>query len=161
MKADSFGKKLAKKKEESVLEPLFRAARLTNDLALFRLNQKQTMGPKVRAAHTSLLPHIDLEGTRLTTLAERLGVTKQAVAPLVLELEQMGVVTKVPDPKDGRAKLVVFTPEGRRGLLGGLDLLASLEKEIECSLGKRRMEEFASTLQALIAFAKTELDCSE
>ena len=46
----------------------------------------------IRPSHTALLPHIDLEGTRLTVLAERLGVSKQATSQLVGDMEEMGMV---------------------------------------------------------------------
>jgi hypothetical protein len=47
--------------------------------------------PRLRRSHTSLLPHIDLGGTRVTDLAERLGVSKQAASQLVDDLEAIGV----------------------------------------------------------------------
>ena len=62
----------------------------------------------IRPAHTALFPHIDLSGTRQTALARRMGVSKQAVGQLVSELEQMGALERVPDPSDGRARLVRF-----------------------------------------------------
>ena len=67
---------------------LFKAARLINEDAIARVRERT--GEPVRVAHTALLPHVDLEGTRLTELARRMGVTKQAVGQLVDELEQMG-----------------------------------------------------------------------
>ena len=46
----------------------------------------------LRPAHTKLFPHIDFAGTRISTVAERLGVTKQAVSQLCGELAELGVV---------------------------------------------------------------------
>jgi DNA-binding MarR family transcriptional regulator len=157
VKARDFQRKLTESKQASVLEPLFRTARLTNELALARMNARRPDGIKIRAAHTALLPHIDFDGTRLTTLAQRLGVTKQAVAPLVDELEAMGTVARISDPADGRAKLVVFTEEGRRGLLDGLALLKELEDEMAQAVGATRMKEFGRTLQKLLAFVDERL----
>jgi len=139
MPEDPFEATLRKRKARSVLEPFLRAARLANEHALRRLSARHGQAGAVRPAHTSLLPHIELGGTRLTVLAERVGVSKQAVAPLVDELEAMGVLAKVPDPADGRAKLIVFTELGRRGLLEGLDLLHEVEKEIGRAIGREKM----------------------
>lgn len=137
-------------KAHGVLEPLFRAARRTNELALRRLNERRRLGPEIRAAHTALLPHIDWEGTRITDLAERLGVTKQAVSPLVDELEDMGALVKIPDPRDGRAKLVVFSEEGQRGLVEGMTLLGQLESEFAAAIGQKKVELLGAILRDLL-----------
>jgi DNA-binding MarR family transcriptional regulator len=51
----------------------------------------------------------DSTRTRQVALAERAGVTKQAIGPVVRELEQLGYVRTGPDPADHRAKLVSLT----------------------------------------------------
>jgi DNA-binding MarR family transcriptional regulator len=136
-------------KRASVAQLLFRAARLLNERAIARLRAKTRLG-NVRTSHTALLPHIDLDGTRLTELARRMDVSKQAAAELVDELEAMGVLEKVPDPSDGRAKLVRFTKRGRQGLLDGLRLLQELETELESALGRDRLRALHATLVALV-----------
>ena len=52
---------------------------------------------------------IDPEGTRLSVLAERAQVAKQTATALVDKLERAGYVERVPDPTDGRARLVRLT----------------------------------------------------
>src|SRR5690554_6519557 len=94
-----FRRSFEREKREATLEALFRLARLLNETALDRL-RRGSGTPGIRAAHTALLPHIDLAGTRLTTLAERVGVTKQAVGQLLDDLEAYGVIERVPDPED-------------------------------------------------------------
>jgi len=125
---------LEAKKARSTLQLLFRAARLLNERAIAK-TQKRIKLP-VRVAHTTLLPHIDLEGTRLTELARRLGVTKQAAGQLVDELEAMGMLERTPDPADARAKLVCFSPRGKKALLDGLGTLQEMEGELEALLGR-------------------------
>ena len=71
----------------------------------------------VGAAHASVLAIVDPDGTRLATLADRGGRTKQATAELAGHLVDRGYLTLGPDPTDRRAKLYVPTPNGRR-LLG-------------------------------------------
>src|SRR5687767_2166502 len=105
-------KALERKKRQSVGQLLFKCARLLNERAIARVN-RQVGQPVLRASHTNLFPHIDFEGVRLTELAQRLGVTKQAVGQVVAELEELGVVEVRPDPSDGRAKLVRFTTKGK------------------------------------------------
>ncbi|GAC47403.1 MarR family winged helix-turn-helix transcriptional regulator [Gordonia aichiensis] len=49
---------------------------------------------------------------RMSALAEREAVALPTVSRLVAGLEQLGYVTRTPDPEDGRARLLVATPEG-------------------------------------------------
>jgi DNA-binding MarR family transcriptional regulator len=132
----------------STFERLMRAARLVNEAAVARV---QAAGGRVRVAHTALFPHITAEGVRLTRIAEMLGVTKQAVGPLVDDLEREGVIERIDDPDDARAKLIRWTNKGRRALLHGLGVLAELERELTREVGSKRMAELGDTLERLIA----------
>ncbi|MCB9687502.1 MAG: winged helix-turn-helix transcriptional regulator [Alphaproteobacteria bacterium] len=128
---------------------LLKAARLLDETALSRLAALPG-APPVRPAHTRLFPHLDFTGVRATELAARLGVTKQAVAPLVADLVRWGVVEQVPDPTDRRALLVRFTPHGLEALRHGLSLLADLEGEVAADVGAERMAVFRDVLVAWI-----------
>lgn len=140
--------RLEEAKRASTLQLLFRAARLLDEEALRRVASKPGR-PRLRRAHTSLFPHIDLEGTRVTDLAERLGVTKQAVSQLVADLEDLGVLERLVDPDDARARRVRFTARGRAGLLDGLTILKELEAECARAIGAHRMDEMRRALVAL------------
>jgi DNA-binding MarR family transcriptional regulator len=136
-------------KRQSVAQLLFKCARLLNEQALARVNRRAGSAPPLRAAHTALLPHLSSQGVRGAELAKKLGVTKQAVSQLLTELEEWGVVEQVPDPHDGRAKLVRFTARGEEGMLHGLSVLRELERELSDKIGKRRMQELHTALLAL------------
>src|ERR671915_193976 len=58
------------------------------------------------AAHHPLFENIDPEGTRLTVLAARAGMTHQSMGEVVDVLVRRGYLKRVTDPTDGRAKLV-------------------------------------------------------
>jgi DNA-binding MarR family transcriptional regulator len=148
--AASFRARLEAAKGESTLQLLFKAARLLDERALERAAQRKGR-PRLRRSHTSLLPHIDLEGTRITDLAERLGVTKQAASQLVDDLEAVGVLAREPDPDDARARRVVFTRLGREGLLEGLALLRDMERELARSIGDESMAGLRRALVAILA----------
>jgi DNA-binding MarR family transcriptional regulator len=144
----TFRARLAAAKRESTIQVLFKVARLLDESALERIAKRQG-GMKLRRSHTSLLPHIALEGTRVTDLAERVGITKQAISQLIEELEGWGVVTRVPDPVDARARLVLFTERGRAGFFEGLAVLAELEEELATSIGDARMKQLRGALLAI------------
>lgn len=145
----AFREQLETQKRASVGQLLFKCARLLNEQALARV-QEQT-GQAVRASHTALFPHVDLDGTRLTELARRAGLSKQQTFQLVEELEAMGLLERVPDPEDGRARLVRFSRRGRRGLLAGLAVLRGLEAELGATIGEGRMADLHDTLVRLEA----------
>jgi DNA-binding MarR family transcriptional regulator len=137
-------------KRASVGQLLLKGARLLDERALERINRQ---GPKVtlRPAHTSLFPHIDQQGTRLTELARRLGVTKQAAGQLVSDLEELEVLERVDDPEDGRAKLVRFTKFGLESIHHGLSVLRGIETELEAVLGKTKMRQLHEALAVVVS----------
>ena len=133
----------------STFELLFRAARLVNERAV--ANARSAGATRLRLAHTQLFPHIAFDGTRMTEIAKRLEVTKQAIGPLVDDLVAAGMVERIPDPRDQRAKLIRWTRQGRRALEHGLGVLARLERDIAATVGAQRMTALAGTLEAVIA----------
>ena len=149
-KDPQFAAKLEHAKAESVAQLLFKCARLLNEQALARLDMPEG-APRLRPAHTSLFPHIDLAGTRLTELAKRMGISKQAVGQLVDELEQLGVIERIADPEDGRAKLIRFRQKPGASLLEGLAHLRTFEAELGEAIGKQRMAALHDALTALLA----------
>ncbi len=134
---DPYRAHLEQVKRESVAQLLFKCARLLNEQALARMRDRGA--PKLRPAHAALFPHIDLDGTRLTELARRVGVSKQAVNQLVNDLEEMGTVERAPDPSDGRAKLIRFSRHGRNSILDGLAMLGEIERELAQKIGEDNM----------------------
>lgn len=133
----------------STFELLFRAARLVNERAIAQI--QRAGAPELRLAHTQLFPHIAFDGVRLTEIAKRLQVSKQAIGPLVDDLVAAGVVERIADPRDQRAKLIRWTRRGRRALEHGLGVLGALERELAPAVGRARMAALADTLEAVIA----------
>lgn len=141
---------LAAAKQGNLGQLLLRAARLYNETAVQRC--RETMEPRFRISHTALFPHLDLEGTRPSVLAQRMGTSKQAVGQIVAELEDMGMVERRPDPDDGRARLVVFTEQGRASLVEGLGVLKSVEMEVAEAVGHDSVDRLKTELEVLLAY---------
>ena len=139
--------RLAARKRASVAQLLFKAARLWNEQAMARVQRRV---PEARVAHTTLLPHIDLEGTRATEIARRAGITKQAVGQLVDDMIGLGMLERVPDPDDGRAQLVRFTDEGIAQLLAGLDVLDEIEIDLGGDAGAATLDRLRRDLAKLL-----------
>ncbi len=121
-----------------------------------RLAQKMAgKHPDGRIPGGSLLPFIDLEGTRSTELAKRAGISKQAVAKLLKELEEAGLVTRAEDQSDGRAQLVRFTEDGVNYLLQIHAAIKSIEQEYEALLGADQLQALRGSL-SLLAYSQDE-----
>ena len=63
-------------------------------------------------AFASVMPLLDAKGSRATVLAQKAGVSKQAMSQLVKLLEQRDYVEQVADPTDTRAKVIRLTKRG-------------------------------------------------
>ena len=90
---------------------------------------------QVSAAHVHITRHLDLAGTRPGVLAERAGMTKQAMGTLVDQCEAWGLVTREPDPLDARARRVRFTADGLAWLEAFRKAVAQAEGEFRASVG--------------------------
>jgi DNA-binding MarR family transcriptional regulator len=73
------------------------------------------------------------------------------VGELVAELEGMGMLRRAVDPADARARLVSFTPRGKRALLHGLGVLGEIEAELAQALGRTRLDRLHADLTRLLA----------
>lgn len=73
--------------------------------------------PDMEPGAYGLLAALQRRGTlRLTELAADIGVGKPSVSRQVKMLEELGVLTKVADPSDGRAQSITLTDDGARQL---------------------------------------------
>jgi len=79
------------------------------------------------AAHHPVFENIDPEGTRLTVLAARAGMTHQSMGELVQTLERRGYLERRPDPSDGRATLVLLTRRGRQSVRRAIEEITEIE----------------------------------
>ncbi|MEN0067127.1 MAG: MarR family transcriptional regulator [Myxococcota bacterium] len=128
---------------------LLKAARLFDERALERIRAFPG-SPNVRPAHTRLFPLIRFEGVRATQIADHLGVTKQAITPLIQDLVNWGVVERVPDPADGRARLVRWTQTGRALMLEGLRVFRALEAPWREAVGRETLDTVHDALCVLV-----------
>ncbi|MCP4502609.1 MAG: MarR family transcriptional regulator [Deltaproteobacteria bacterium] len=150
----SSSEKFKSAKRAAMGQLLLKCARLLNEEAVNRI-RKSGQYPQLRTIHLSLLPHLDIAGTRLTELSKRLGVSKQAAAQLVEEMCDFNILEKVPDPTDGRAKLL-RVKGGEQAMMQGLKVLLTLEEELDVVIGSKRMLEFHDTLLEFLRHMETE-----
>jgi DNA-binding MarR family transcriptional regulator len=107
---------------------------------------------ETRIAHVSLTRNLDVEGTRLTELARRASMSKQAMGELVDQCMELGLVDRIADPSDGRARIVKFTRAGLIWLNAFRDAVDIAEREMRAELGKTTMD---AILKGLAAYGAT------
>jgi DNA-binding MarR family transcriptional regulator len=107
---------------------------------------------ETRIAHVSLTRNLDVEGTRLTELARRASMSKQAMGELVDQFVELGLVDRIADPSDGRARIVKFTRAGLIWLNAFRDAVDIAEREMHAELGKTTMD---AILKGLAAYGAT------
>ncbi len=105
----------------------------------------------VREGHGCVFGFIEPEGSRLTSLAEASGLTKQAVGEAVDDLQRLGYVERAPDPTDGRAKIVRLTDKGAKARMVGRDALSAVERQWAEEIGEERVAAMRETLEDIYA----------
>ena len=97
---------------------------------------------QVGAAHIHITRHLATNGSRLTELARQAGMSKQAMGALVAQCEAWGMVERMPDPQDARARQLRFTTTGLAWLEAYRAAVAQAELELRQAVG----EEVATVL---------------
>jgi DNA-binding MarR family transcriptional regulator len=105
--------------------------------------------PEIRPPHGNVFQFLDDSGTRVSVLAQRAQVTKQSMAELVAHLERHGYVERIPDPDDGRAKLVRATARGSEVYAIARQFVAEIEQQWTERLGERKMRQLRELLREL------------
>lgn len=106
-------------------------------------------GGDITLAQARIASRIGPDGTRLSDLAEQARVTKQSAGFLVDQLAAAGYVERVPDPSDGRARLVRLTARAREVVaLANAEVERTLE-EWRAHVGAERLAAVEETLREL------------
>lgn len=105
----------------------------------------------IRPAQAVALVPLAAGGLHASDLADRLKVSRQAVAQGIASLERNGYVTRVTDPGDARARIIELTPRGRQALRVMRSNAVALEKRWAEVLGPQRLGELRETLQMLLS----------
>lgn len=100
------------------------------------------------ASHIHITRHLALEGSRLTELAQRANMSKQAMGKLVEQCEAWGLVSRFDDTRDARARRIVFTPTGLIWLQAFRQAVAQAEAELRAAVGAEVATVIAIGLEA-------------
>ena len=98
------------------------------------------------------LPHIAIfrfpgpDGVRPGVLAERAGMSKQAMNRLLGSLEDLGYLIRSDAPDEGRARIVCFTRRGHAAWAKALEVLREIEREWQAELGPKDFSQLKGLL---------------
>lgn len=106
---------------------------------------------RLSASHVHITRHLALDGARLTDLAQRAALSKQAMGKLVDQCEAWGLVTRLDDVRDARARRVVFTRDGLIWLSAYRQAVAQAEDELRMAVGAEVATVIALGLEAYAA----------
>jgi DNA-binding MarR family transcriptional regulator len=102
-------------------------------LAVVRLARqiRQNARSGVTPSQLSALSTLDRHGAmRLADLANHEGIARSTITRIVRQLEDSGLVTRQPDPSDGRGAIAALSPAGR-------DLLTDARGRAQMFLAER------------------------
>jgi DNA-binding MarR family transcriptional regulator len=100
----------------------------------------------LRVPHMPVLQFPGPDGARPGVLAERAGMSKQAMNRLLRSLEGLGYIARSDAPDRGRARIVRFTKRGRAVDAKMIDILRDIEREWSAELGARRFAQLKELL---------------
>jgi DNA-binding MarR family transcriptional regulator len=102
--------------------------------------------PDLLLPHMSVIQYPGPDGRRPGELAERSGMSKQAMNQLLQSLERLGYVRRTIAEDDGRARAVEFTARGRAAYTKMAGILEEIEDEWRAALGDERFGQLKQLL---------------
>ena len=100
----------------------------------------------LRLPHMAVLQFPGPDGVRPGVLAERAGMSKQAMNQLLKSLEGLGYLVRSDAPDEGRARMVRFTKRGRAVYAKMVAILQDVEREWSAELGPTQFRELKALL---------------
>jgi DNA-binding MarR family transcriptional regulator len=135
---------------------LLRAVRAVQSTYIERLQQRGH--PGLRTGHIPVFAGLNTEGdegTRITDLANRAGMTRQMMGRLVRELEALGYLSTATHPDDQRAVVVTMTERGQSIRTEAAAVIAELEADYAVLLKDPDLVAFKGALQSIISTSPT------
>jgi DNA-binding MarR family transcriptional regulator len=107
-----------------------------------------------RLTYQSVFQWCRPEGSRLTELASRAGVTKASMGEIIDALVQRGYMERVPDPTDGRALLIRRTERGWEVNRVARQVVEEIQQEWIHALGEEQFTHLLDALRQLATILK-------
>lgn len=106
-------------------------------------------GHTVRPSHVPVFSGLDRDGTNISTLAHRAGISRQAMSGLVRDVESEGYVHTVADPADRRALIVELTEKGARFCDDAVQIATEVAAQWRATIGSERYDTMIEALREI------------
>lgn len=103
----------------------------------------------ISVADSELLPFLDIEGTGLSEIADRKGISRQAVHQSVHSLIRRGYLELTQHPDDARARIARHTAKGLRLVETMQGIKGEIQKEALAALGPKKTADLTRMLNRL------------
>ncbi len=144
-----------KRKRTSLSHQFIKVGRLINERGLATARDAFHL-PELKQSHLDLFPYIDFEGTSVSVIAKRKGVSKQFVSKLVQEMVYMKILSLKTDPKDSRSKQVFFKTSGSFAIQKGFAALMSIDHVLIDHIGEESYMSILKEVSTLVEIFQSE-----
>jgi DNA-binding MarR family transcriptional regulator len=111
----------------------------------------------LRQSHYDLFRFPGPQGRTPSEIASHVGLSKQALNPLLNELEAMGYLKRVMNPRDARSRTVTLTRKGLRLVAAIKNALDDLEQAAEAEIGSERYGTMLDAAARVRDVARTQI----
>ena len=126
-------------------------------IALSRYLQSSTMHqlqengqhPTLKLSFEPFISLITAGDYRLTDLAEHLAISKQACNQTANQIEKAGYIQRIPDPADGRAKMITLTKAGHQLVEQGSQAILQVIENFQEQVDEQELLAFTESLNDL------------
>jgi len=146
-------------RKANLRQHLLRASRTVNNTIVENLQQHGFM--ELTSSHTALLSNLDLDGNSITTIAQRAGMTKQAMGRLSDELVKLKFITRTSSKNDKRAIVLRFTTTGLELMNKSFSIMDEIEKRCTHRMGEKHFKSLLTSLQSIVDELETFSDDSK
>ena len=105
---------------------------------------------EIQPAHNAVFATLPADGARAADMAARAGVTRQSMGEVIRDMVGLGLLETVPDPADGRAKIVRFTDDGLGFAQQGYEHIIDLERILRDTFGDDDVDATRRVLAGII-----------
>lgn len=144
------GKNSQQAPEELPASPLLMWTMLRGFIWLDRCLQENLEArgwPTLSRAESQIMVLASAGITRQVEISKALGLTRQAINQTLGLLKEKGLIDLLPDPDDGRCKIIVFAKDGRQIREDALDVIDLMEAELAKRIGRKTLSALKDGLE--------------
>lgn len=138
-------------RDQGLRRLLIAASRSINQAITKELTQRGFKN--TRPGHSMLLANLDLKGNSVTEVADRANMSKQSMARLAIELEEMKLITRRPSKADRRALILTFTAKGRSLVRETIAVADRIEESLSRDMGPGELAAVKRALRVIAEYS--------